>query len=61
LKHPNQVLKEIHRILKTEGTLSFSDHHMKESNIIKGVEGSGLFELKKKQEMTYCFSPRKAE
>ncbi len=61
LKHPNQVLKEIHRILKIEGKLSFSDHHMKESDIKKGVEGSGLFELKEKQKMTYCFCPRKAE
>ncbi len=61
LKCPNQVLKEIHRILKTEGTLSFSDHHMKESDIKKRVEESGLFELKEKQKMTYCFSPRTAE
>jgi len=29
-----RVLTEIHRILKEKGILSFSDHHMKEKNIL---------------------------
>ncbi len=29
LGDPNNVLQELHRVLKPEGVLSFSDHHMK--------------------------------
>ena len=55
LSDPNIVLKELHRVLKPNGTLSFSDHHMKENDIIsKGTEG-GLFGLSKKGKRTYSF------
>ena len=30
LENQNSVLMELHRVLKTEGTLSFNDHHMDE-------------------------------
>jgi cupin superfamily acireductone dioxygenase involved in methionine salvage len=41
--------------LKSAGTLSFRDHHMKESEISSGVTGSGLFRLSKKGKRTYSF------
>jgi ubiquinone/menaquinone biosynthesis C-methylase UbiE len=55
LDDPEGVLKELHRVLKPEGTLSFSDHHMKEDKITSGVTGGGLFKLVKKGKKTYSF------
>ncbi|MFH1323270.1 MAG: methyltransferase domain-containing protein, partial [Methanobacteriota archaeon] len=37
LEKPDDVLKEIHRVLKSDGILSFSDHHMKEEEIVSKV------------------------
>jgi ubiquinone/menaquinone biosynthesis C-methylase UbiE len=56
LRDQNGVLEELHRILKPNGILSFSDHHMKESAIISGVTGRGLFRLLKKGKRTFSFS-----
>lgn len=58
LSKPDEVLEELHRILKPDGILSFSDHHMKESEIVSGVTGTGLFGLHKKGQRTYSFSPQ---
>ena len=58
LGDPNGVLKELHRILKQKGTLSFSDHHMNENEIISKVTNTGLFNLSKKGEKTYSFSKK---
>jgi ubiquinone/menaquinone biosynthesis C-methylase UbiE len=55
LGDPDGVLRELHRALKQEGTLSFSDHHMKEDEIIKDVTAGGLFRLEKKGRKTYSF------
>jgi ubiquinone/menaquinone biosynthesis C-methylase UbiE len=55
LDEPGKVLVELHRILKPEGILSFSDHHMEENEIIAGVTGGGLFTLSGKGEKTYTF------
>jgi len=49
------VLKELHRVLKQDGILSFSDHHLKEDEIISGVTGRGLFRLLRKGKKTYSF------
>ena len=51
------VLKELHRILKPEGTLSFSDHHMEKEKILSELTKKGLFRLKKKYKKTYSFVP----
>lgn len=57
LKNPNEILKEIHRILKPGGILSFNDHHMKdEREILTGITGNGLFILSQKGERVYNFS-----
>lgn len=44
-----EVLRELHRVLKPEGTLSFSDHHMKQEGIRRGVNGGDLFKLVEKE------------
>jgi len=55
LSDPNKVLEELNRILKTGGILSFSDHHMKEEEIVSRVTDRGLFVLSKKGKKTYSF------
>jgi len=55
LSNPDVVLRELHRILKPDGILSFSDHHMKENEIVSQVTNNGLFRLLRKGERTYIF------
>jgi len=55
LNNTNTVLAELHRVLKPKGILSFSDHHMKEGEIISQVTSGGLFQLSVKGERTYSF------
>jgi len=49
------VLEELHRILKPEGFLSVSDHHMKREDILSELTGEGLFKLGKENKKTYSF------
>ena len=55
LGDPNEVLGELHRVLRSEGILSVSDHHMKEHEIISRVTKTGLFRLSKKGKITLSF------
>jgi ubiquinone/menaquinone biosynthesis C-methylase UbiE len=55
LSDPDEVLRELHRALKPDGILSFSDHHMKENEIESRVTNSGLFSLSRKSQRTYTF------
>ena len=55
LSDPDGVLEELHRVLKPNGTLSFSDHHMKENEIASRVTNRGLFRLSRKGRRTYSF------
>ena len=55
LRDPNAVLEELHRILKPNGILSFSDHYMKENEIVSRVTNRGLFTLSRKGKRTYSF------
>ena len=56
LSKPDDVLRELHRVLKSGGTLSFSDHHMNEKDILTRVTNTGLFKLLSKGKKTYNFS-----
>lgn len=56
LDRPDEVLREIHRVLKADGTLSFSDHHMKEEQVLKRVTDAGIFKLVRKGRKTYTFA-----
>lgn len=55
LGEPGRVLAEIYRILKPDGVLSFSDHHMKEDAIVAGVSDGGIFRLWLRGDLTYEF------
>jgi len=56
LSDPDGVLKELHRVLKPNRILSFSDHHMKEDEIVSKVTNGGLFRLSRKGKRTHSFS-----
>jgi len=55
LSDPDGVLEELHRVLKPNGILSLSDHHMEENEIVSKVTDRGLFKLLRKGERTYNF------
>lgn len=55
LEQPERIIKELHRVLKDEGILSFSDHHMKDEEILKEISKHGLFRLFWKGNKTYNF------
>ena len=56
LTRPDDVLRELHRILKAEGILSFSDHHMKEDEVLHRVTGAGIFRFVRNGKKTYSFA-----
>jgi len=61
LSNPNEILEELHRVLKSKGILSFSDHHLKETEILKAVQTEGLFKLANKGGKTYTFRKDKVK
>ena len=56
LSRRDDVLRELYRVLKPSGTLSFSDHHMDDQDILTGITKKGLFKLSTKGRKTYSFS-----
>ena len=58
LRNPDSVMKELHRVLKPKGTMSFSDHHMNENDIMAKMAHGDLFLLSKKGKKTYSFFKR---
>jgi isopenicillin N synthase-like dioxygenase len=46
---------ELHRILKQDGILTLSDHHLKDDDIQARVTEKGLFKLTKKGKKTFSF------
>jgi ubiquinone/menaquinone biosynthesis C-methylase UbiE len=55
LENRDEVLAELHRVLKPEGVLSVNDHHLKEEDIISVITSGGLFRLSAKGKMTCSF------
>jgi ubiquinone/menaquinone biosynthesis C-methylase UbiE len=55
LGNPEAVLQEIHRVLRPDGLVSFSDHHMENSEIVSDVTKAGLFKLSAKGRKTHSF------
>lgn len=55
LSNGSDVLQELHRVLKHGGRLSFSDHHMEESDILEKLAALGMFKLENKGKITYTF------
>lgn len=55
LTQPRQIMEELHRVLKDEGILLFSDHHMKSADILREITNSGLFKLSSKARKTFSF------
>jgi len=53
LSDADEVLEELHRVLKPNGILSVRDHHMKEDEIMSRI--TGLFRLFRMGKRTYSF------
>ena len=56
LSEPDRAMEELHRVLKSNGVLSFSDHHLKENEVASRVANNRLFRLLRKGERTYSFA-----
>ncbi len=56
LSEPQAVQQELHRVLKPDGVLSVSDHHLKQEQIISRITEVGLFKLEEKGKYTYSFT-----
>ena len=56
LDNQEEVLMELHRVLKSEGVLCFSDHHMKDDQIISTITENGLYKLVEKGSKTFSLS-----
>jgi len=48
-------LRELHRVLKPEGRISFSDHHLRTEDIPSLVEKGGFFQLCDRGRYTFTF------
>lgn len=58
LEPPEPVMAELRRVLKPGGTLSFSDHHLKDPAIRERMAAIGGFELVSRGRKTYRFRKR---
>lgn len=56
LSQPEDTLAEIYRVLKPEGILSMSDHHMEDNDIIKTITSPGTFKFIKRSKFTFSFN-----
>lgn len=55
LADPDCVLNELYRVLKPGAVLSFSDHHMKDEEIVAAVTAGGMFRLAARGKRTFTF------
>ena len=56
LDDPQAILAELDRVLKQNGTLSVSDHHMSQDEVLSGITNGQLFRLVSKGERAYSFT-----
>jgi len=56
LGDPDGVLRELHRVLAPDGTLSVSDHHLPDDEIVSRVGNGRLFTLSTRNARTLSFS-----
>ena len=56
LDRPEETLAELHRVLKADGILAMSDHHMKDDDITKTVTAPGTFKLLRRGERAFYFT-----
>lgn len=61
LGDPDGVLKEVRRVLKPNGVVSFSDHHMTDVEIVAKLTGGGLFRLEAKGKLTHTFAKKPSD
>jgi ubiquinone/menaquinone biosynthesis C-methylase UbiE len=55
IEQPEALLQELARVLKSEGRLSFSDHHMKKPDILSSLTSGNVFGLLEEGRYTYTF------
>jgi len=51
-----KVLKELYRVLKPDGVLLMSDHHLTRENLISSLTDSGFFKLSKEKNKIFIFN-----
>ena len=56
LSPPEEILAEIHRVLKSDGILAMSDHHMKDDDITRTVTTQGTFKLLRRGDLAFYFT-----
>jgi ubiquinone/menaquinone biosynthesis C-methylase UbiE len=61
LNHSDPVLDELARVRKPAGILSFSDHHLKDKEIIAGVTAGKKFRTVRRERLTWTFAPAGAD
>lgn len=56
LPQPEEILAELHRVLKPEGILTMSDHHMKDDEINRAITAPGTFKLLRRSKLAFYFT-----
>jgi len=56
IEQPSAVLAELHRVVKPDGILAMSDHHMEDEAIKKIIGDTGYFKLRTRGINAFLFS-----